>query len=1108
MPQTISKSYTVPLAIGSLAALAILCFLFTFGAKMLTLPGNIMSPIWVVNALMTSVFFRHAPRHWPGIAAVSFLANVAAEYLFDQPLNLILVFNLIDLFESLIAAVLLRKVLSQENPLSNLNDWFKLLVCGALLPALLGAALATAYMQPATDMAAKIFFNWSSSIILGSVAFLPVGLLIQRDDWSKPGNGRWLLEGILTLALTLAVSYLVFSYLPWPFIFVSILLIWSAIRLPRLMAFMLFFSTLMVLSSLIALGHMSVIAINPTMLNYSPKLPFLMLILPCSIIVMVMHAFKEEQKLIRQSENRFRNAMEYSGIGMALVSVEGRWMQVNKALCRLLGYSAEQLQTLTFQQITWPEDLRADLAQLKRLMKGEIESYSIEKRYYTHERKLVWAMLTVSMVRDSEGSPLYFIAQIEDINDLKNSAQINNRLMERITLATDAGGVGIWEWDLVTDTFNWDKRMRSLYELPDNVEPSYIVWLKSIVDEDRFEAERKIHDAINNGTNLSLEYRIKVKDGVRHIRALANKIFNQEGKITRMMGVNMDMTEVKQLNEALYQEKERLHITLDSIAEAVICTDIEMNIIFMNPVAETLSGWSHAQALNRPIEQVLQLTSGGSGTPIDNFFMEDGVHISAEEAVMHSRSGCSFDVQYSVTPLSMQEGKKLGLVIVIQDITESKNMLKQLSYNASHDVLTHLPNRFSFENRLRQLLQGAVEQRQRHALVFLDLDRFKAVNDSAGHAAGDALLREVSSMMLSTLRSGDLLARLGGDEFGLLLPNCSVENARYIAEAIVRNIHDYNFNWEGNQYRIGASCGVTKIDADNAQLAEVLSQADLACYASKNSGRGKVTIYTPKQDITLAGLTPITAKEQWDIIAQRPLTFLAQAMVATKGSEDAGIYFLSLLLTRTEHEIISEAAFRLNLTDPVLQHSLDRRVLQEFFPHYAPDIIAGNIGFVLPISATGLANKSFIEELQQAMTSSNMPPNLLHIAVSSEDMLHASSQMLDNLYQLHRAGSHLLLSQVNRAPEVLNEANRHLFDSVMLDPELIANIGDHVMSEMMVTIIHGHARRLKMPSIAGPVDTQVQFNTLTDIGVDLLFGDAIQPAQMLAERLRAACSPS
>ncbi|HBC81192.1 MAG TPA: diguanylate cyclase, partial [Escherichia sp.] len=186
---------------------------------------------------------------------------------------------------------------------------------------------------------------------------------------------------------------------------------------------------------------------------------------------------------------------------------------------------------------------------------------------------------------------------------------------------------------------------------------------------------------------------------------------------------------------------------------------------------------------------------------------------------------------------------------------------------------------------LKRLLHTVQETHQRHALVYIDLDRFKAVNDTAGHAAGDALLRELSSLMLSMLRSTDILARLGGDEFGLLLPDCNIESARYISGRIIHAINDYRFMWEGRLHRIGASAGITLIDESNCQASEVMSQADIACYASKNNGRGVVTVYEPQQDHMHHNRSLISLEEQSRMIRDNHLLLVARGVASPRVPE-------------------------------------------------------------------------------------------------------------------------------------------------------------------------------------------------------------------------------
>ena len=728
------------------------------------------------------------------------------------------------------------------------------------------------------------------------------------------------------------------------------------------------------------------------------------------------------------------------------------------------------------------------------MISGDINTYSLEKRYYNRHGDVVWALLAVSLVRHTDGTPLYFIAQIEDINELKRTEQVNKQLMERITLANEAGGIGIWEWELKPDIVSWDKRMFELYEIPPHIKPNWQVWYDCVLPEDREHTEKVIRDSLQARLPFKLEFRITVKDGIRHIRALANRVLNKEGEVERLLGINMDMTEVKQLNEALFQEKERLHITLDSIGEAVVCIDMAMKITFMNPVAEKMSGWKQEEALGVPLLTVLHLTTGDTGPLIENIYSTDTSRSAIEQdVVLHCRSGCSYDVHYSITPLSTLDGSNIGSVLVIQDVTESRKMLRQLSYSASHDTLTHLANRASFEKQLRILLQTVSSTHQQHALVFIDLDRFKAVNDSAGHAAGDALLRELSSLMLSMLRSSDLLARLGGDEFGLLLPDCNVESARFIATRIINAINDYHFMWEGRLHRVGASAGMTLINDSNHQAAEVMSQADIACYASKNSGRGQVTVYEPLQETAHNERTVMSLDEQWRMTKENPLKMIAHGVASPRITETRNLWLISLKLWSSKGELIDEQAFRRSFSDPALSHALDRRVLREFFQQTAKAVANKGLSIALPLSIAGSGSLTLVDELLEQLGQSSLPPRLLHLIIPAEAIFDYGQAM----QKLRQAGCRIILSQVGRDLQIFNTLTANMADYLLLDTELCASVQGNLMDEMLISIIQGHAQRLGVKTIAGPVDMPLVLNTLSDIGVDLIYGDVIAEGQPL-----------
>lgn len=1087
---------TLPHPLLRLASLGLVAFIFTLFSLELSRFGTQLAPLWFPTSIMMVAFYRHAGKMWPGIALACSFGSIGASLLFFPGGSLNYTYTTINIIEAVAGAMLLRKLLPWYNPLQNLNDWARLALGSAVIPPLLGGVLMWLLLPEGTSL--NTFLIWVLSESIGALALVPLGLLFKPHYLLRHRDPRLLLETLITLLVTLTFSWLSMMYVPWPFTCVIVLLMWSAVRLPRMEAFLIFLSTVLMVSLMLAANPSLLYTPKANVMTSIPWLPFLMILLPANMMTMVMYAFRAERKHISESESRFRNAMEYSAIGMALVGTEGQWLQANKALCQFLGYCQEELRALTFQQLTWPEDLNNDLEQLGMLVRGEINSYSMEKRYYTRAGDVVWALLAVSLVRHSDNTPLYFIAQVEDINDLKHTEWMNKRLMERITLANEAGGIGIWEWELQPDVISWDKRMFDLYEVPLHIKPSWQVWYECVVPEDREHAENVIRDSLAARIPFKLEFRIAVRDGVRHIRSLANRVLNKDGEVERLLGINLDMTEVKQLNEALYQEKERLHITLDSIGEAVICIDVDMNVTFMNPVAEKMSGWQQDDAIGIPLLTVLRITFGDNGPLMENIYSADMSRTAIEqEVVLHCRNGSSYDIQYSITPLSTLDGGSIGSVLVIQDVTESRKMLRQLSYSASHDDLTHLANRVSFENHLKQLLQAVHNTHQRHVLVFIDLDRFKAVNDSAGHAAGDALLCELASLMLSMLRTSDVLARLGGDEFGLLLPDCNIESARFISGRIISAINEYQFRWEGRLHRIGASAGITLIDEKNHVATEVMSQADIACYAAKNSGRGRVCVYEPQQSQTHDSRELLSFDEQKHIIAHNPMLMIARGVASPRIPETFSFWLLSLRLGTEDGDVIEEHIFRTGLVDPTLNHALDRRVFNEFFQHAATAIASKGLSIALPLSAAGLLSTELVDELLAQLQHSPLPPRLLHLTVPAGVMKSHPAQSLSAIQRLRHAGCRIILSQVGRDLEIVENLKFHTVDYLLLDSEISASVHGNLMDEMWVSIIQGHAQRLDIKTIAGPVQMPLIMDALSGIGIDMIYGDIIADAQPL-----------
>ena len=351
-----------------------------------------------------------------------------------------------------------------------------------------------------------------------------------------------------------------------------------------------------------------------------------------------------------------------------------------------------------------------------------------------------------------------------------------------------------------------------------------------------------------DGEVRSREVVLRRRDGT-HVVALENSrgVRDGSGRIVGYEGTVSDITERKRAEQAIFAEKDRAHVTLQSIGDAVITTDAAALIDYLNPVAERLTGWSLDEARGRPIGEVLQLIDETTRTSVayslDRVLVAGETSVSSDHIVLVTRRGDELAIQETATPIRNREGAAIGAVIVFGDVTKERRLKRALSYQASHDALTGLINRREFDTRLETAVTAAQRGEGEYVLLYVDLDQFKVVNDTCGHSAGDRLLRDITSLLQTRVRASDTIARLGGDEFGLLLERCSLEQAERVADSIRQAIHGYRFLWGANSLSVGASIGVVRIARETTSAASVLSAADIACYAAKDGGRNRVQIY-------------------------------------------------------------------------------------------------------------------------------------------------------------------------------------------------------------------------------------------------------------------------
>jgi diguanylate cyclase (GGDEF)-like protein/PAS domain S-box-containing protein len=592
---------------------------------------------------------------------------------------------------------------------------------------------------------------------------------------------------------------------------------------------------------------------------------------------------RQLDRTLRESEERFRVAFENGPIAKVHTSLDGRFEQVNQPMCLLTGYSVEHLRKITIADITYPPDIAADVTAMGRLVAHELASYTLDKRYLNAAGALVWVTESVALVFDADGCPVHFIRQIQDITDRKHQEHVLAEERRRLREAQTIGHHGWWEIDLETGEVTWSD---TVFEMYGTDRESFGKDLPAAVacvhpdDRDRFAAA--IETCARTGEALRVSYRvIRPYDGaLRYFEARGQRL-PQENAGLRLVGVATDVTEVTQQVRATVEAR-----AAGAFQHAVISASPD--IVYVYDFTTQATVWT-----NRSLTELLGYAGGDMDEigrhvltdivpPEDRELFEaglaaagaalDGEVVQFNHRAWHADGTLRWFSQRS-TPLHRDEGGCVTqLVLAMRDITDGMDLQTRMEYNSLHDDLTGLPNRALLIDRLNAALIRSMRDRREVAVLFCDLDGFKRVNDTAGHAAGDAVLLEIARRLQSVLREGDTVARVGGDEFVIIVEpwnragggstaGAGVGAERTLAlhvaqrvAAAVRQPIDVN----GVEHVISASVGITygtlppNGHAAPTTAEEVLQDADAAMYRAKGLGKDRFEVFQASMRTDLA----------------------------------------------------------------------------------------------------------------------------------------------------------------------------------------------------------------------------------------------------------------
>ena len=571
---------------------------------------------------------------------------------------------------------------------------------------------------------------------------------------------------------------------------------------------------------------------------------------------------------------------------------------------------------------------------------------------------------------------------------------------------------------------------------------------------------------------------------------------------TAVLTIARDVSYRKSLEVSLSRSKRQAQYTLESISEGVITTDVEGRIDYLNRAAESMTGANREDSAGKTISDLFTLVDEADrrplGDPVERCLaMRRRVNMG-RRALLVSRNGeLEHSIEITASPIRGPGNSLSGTVVVFHDVSEIRGLTRQMSYQATHDALTGLVNRREFERRLQEAMDSALAEEATHILCYMDLDRFKAVNDSCGHLAGDNMLREVAALIKKQVRDSDFVGRLGGDEFGTVLVGCPLDKARQISADICNAVADYRFVWKDKIFNIGISVGLVEVNHSSGNLQDIMSAADSACYVAKQRGRGQVHVYSARDEAIARERGDIQwLRQLQDALHEGRFELAMQAIIATAGGDETGPSAEVLIRLPDEHGRYANTAEFLRPAERYqLMPQIDRWVVNATLSAINSGEIklAGKRSCSINISGQSLGDESFLEFIVEALDHSGVSPTNVCFEVN-EGAVTSNLQHAQRFIEvLHGIGCEFALDDFGSGLGAFSNLKSLPVDYLKIDGSYTRNLSTDQINQEMVSAMIKLARTMEFRVVAEQVEQQEDFDWLREVGVDFVQGNFIDP---------------
>ena len=688
-----------------------------------------------------------------------------------------------------------------------------------------------------------------------------------------------------------------------------------------------------------------------------------------------------------------------------------------------------------------------------------------------------------ALQRDTDGTPVRILAINQDITGRKQAEFKLHSLTERLSLATAVARVGVWGWDLATNALAWDATMFDLYGFPPVIPMQYERWAAVVHPDDLAATEAALQKTVAEKSQGSLEFRIIQPNGsVRIISAVERVVLDERGNAGSVIGVNMDITERKEAAEALFVEKERAQVTLNSIGDAVICTDISGNITFLNTVAEKMTGWAWQEAWGRPMAEVFLILDATSRETIPNPMQlaigQDRIMSLPSNCMLIRRDGFEIPIEDSVAPIHDHQGHATGAVIVFRDVSATKAMALLMTHSAQHDFLTGLPNRMLLSDRIKQAIIAAPRHKKKVVVLFLDLDGFKHINDSLGHQIGDKLLQSIAKRLSDCVRGSDTVSRQGGDEFVVLLSEVEqAEDAAITARRMLEAVAEAH-PIDNHDLHVTTSIGVSVYPDDGLNPETLIKNADTAMYQAKENGRQSYQFFKPSMNVRAVERQSIEESLR-RALERQEFTLQYQPKIDLRTHEITGAEAL-LRWTHPVRGLVSPAQFIPVAEDCGLILPIGRWALREACKQARTWLDAGlALGtMAVNISAMEFRHEKFLEGVLAVLADTGLNPKSLELELTESVLMKQAEATESILKTLRARGVQVAVDDFGTGYSSLSYLRKFPMDALKIDQSFVRQITTAPEETTIVTAVISMGRSLKLRVIAEGVETREELEFL------------------------------